>query len=455
MSQDKLIASVSGLRGVVGTALQPEGIVRYVAAAAAEFAPGRVLVSRDGRPSGIALARLVEGTLAALGRTVLSGAVLATPTVGVLVSSRRLAGAVQITASHNPAPYNGLKLFDASGRVVAPQVGYRIGQLFQNLSLAQCPWAAHDQIGQLLDLENPHEEHLQRILATVDVERIRACKFRVLLDSNHGAGSGLGIRLLRELSCEVRCLGETPDGQFEHPPEPTAENLAAVASQVPALSADVGFCQDPDADRLALIDEHGRYVGEEYTVALCVMRRLQQRAGPVVINCATSRMTVDLCQQAGVPCLRAPVGEAHVVEAMRKSGAVYGGEGNGGPIDPDVGWVRDSFAGMAQILDLMAVSGKKLSQLAAMLPQYHIVKSKVICPSPQVLDQVLRRLERQWNSTASVDRQDGVRWDWEDKWVLVRGSNTEPIVRVIAEARSREQANQLCEVVVRAFEERS
>jgi phosphomannomutase len=265
----------------------------------------------------------------------------------------------------------------------------------------------------------------------------------VLLDSNHGAGSVLGRRLLTELGCEVTLVGGTPDGQFAHPAEPTEANLRDVLRQVTDVRADIGFCQDPDGDRLAVIDQTGRYLGEEYTLALCLDHILQARSGPIVTNCSTSRMSQHLAKKYGVPFFLSPVGEANVTGAMRAHDAVFGGEGNGGPIDPRVGYVRDSFVGMALILDAMAARGIKISEWADELPRYEIqkVKFKLDCEKTST---VLELLERRFDD-AKADRMDGLRLDWPNKWLLVRASNTEPIVRAIAEAETEKEAQRLCE----------
>jgi phosphomannomutase len=247
-------------------------------------------------------------------------------------------------------------------------------------------------------------------------------------------------------------LGEEPDGQFAHPAEPTAENLAGVLTAVSDAGADVGFCQDPDADRLAVIDASGRYLGEEYTLAMCVDHVLRtSRAGilpalqngAIVANCATSRMSQDWAERYGVPYFRSAVGEANVVDAMLAHDAVFGGEGNGGPIDPRVGYVRDSFVGMAQLLDAMAARRITIAQLADELPRYEIVKTKISL-SPEKLPAALDALEKHF-ADASSDRLDGLRLDWPGRWLLVRGSNTEPIVRAIAEAPTAAEASALCE----------
>jgi phosphomannomutase len=310
-------------------------------------------------------------------------------------------------------------------------------------------WVRHDALGQARSCNDLIDAHLDLVLATVDVGRIRDRKFRVLLDANHGAGGLLGRRLLEALGCTVTILGEMPDGAFEHTPEPTAENLAGVLSRVAAERADIGFCQDPDADRLAIIDEAGRYLGEEYTLALCVDHLLRQRKGAIVTNCSTSRMAEDLAARHGVPFQRSAVGEANVVDCMLRCGAVLGGEGNGGVIDPRVGLVRDSFAGMALVLDAMAARKESISRLAGELPRYEIVKTKIELPReriPAALDALSRHF-----ADAACDRMDGLRLDWPGRWLLVRGSNTEPIVRAIAEAPTAEEARRLCDEAAAAI----
>ena len=275
-----------------------------------------------------------------------------------------------------------------------------------------------------------------------DVERIKSRKFHVLVDANHGAGSVLAAPLLEALGCKVTLLGGKPDGMFAHPPEPTAENLKSVVAKVCEAKATIGFCQDPDADRLAIIDEQGNYIGEEYTLALVADHVLRQKPGPVVTNCSTSRMTEDLAKKYGVPFYRSKVGEANVVDLMLAKKAVLGGEGNGGVIDPRVVLVRDSFVGMALVLDAMAARDMPVSGLAAELPKYAIHKAKVSLPADKFADS-FAALEKHFDQAES-DRLDGLRLDWPDKWLLVRGSNTEPIVRIFAEAPTAEEAERLC-----------
>ena len=452
------IISVSGLRGVVGQSLTPDVARRYAAAFAAILPEGPVLVARDGRQNGGQLLAPVIAGLSQDGtRPVFDAGIAATPTTGVLVRHHGCAGGVQITASHNPAEYNGLKLFTAEGRVVPGAIGSKVFERFRDFGFrsdfGELSRAADGGLtstglpSAFTQIVDTVSAHLALVESIVDVAQIRGKKFRVLLDVNHGSGSVLGKPLLERLGCDVVLVGGSPDGRFAHPPEPTAENLAGVLSDVPRTRADIGFCQDPDADRLAIIDAHGRYLGEEHTLALCVDHVLRRTPGPVVTNCSTSRMTEDLANKYNVPFYRSAVGEANVVDEMLRRQAVIGGEGNGGVIDPRVGLVRDTFVGMALVLDAMAARDRAISELADELPRYAIWKTKIELPADAV-PQALDALERHFADAAS-DRLDGLRLDWQgphggSAWLLVRASNTEPIVRIIAEAPAEDEAHCLC-----------
>ncbi len=438
------IISVSGLRGIVGESLTPSTAIDYAAAFASELADGPIVVARDGRGSGTMLAAAVMTGLNACGRNVLYGDVAATPTVGVLVRQLGAAGGIQISASHNPAPYNGLKLFGSDGRVISAAAGEPVMQRFGE---RQIRWAAFDQIGSSERIHETVEHHLRLVLSTVDVERIRKRRFKVALDSNHGAGSVVAKRLLAELGVEAQFIGDVSDGLFEHPPEPTAENLKTIAERAFEFGAEVVFCQDPDADRLAIIDEVGRYIGEEFTLAIALRHRIRHEPGPVVANCATSRMSAEIAAQHACPFYLSAVGEANVTAKMDEVGAVYGGEGNGGPIDPRVGYVRDSFVGIAQVLDCMAAENKSIDQIVSDLPHYAIHKMTIHMDRSR-LPSWIAELESH-NREAQISHLDGLRLDWPDRWLLVRPSNTEPIVRAIAEARNEATAKALCEMAAR------
>lgn len=431
---EPLIVSVSGLRGVVGESLTPEVAARYAAAFAATLPPGPIVLGRDGRASGPLLAAAIMARLVATGRDVIDCGVAATPTVGIAVRRRRAVGGIQISASHNPARYNGLKLFAAEGRVLTATAGRRVLAEYERTAVVPAGGSPTPGKSESWD---PTSTHVGLVAALVDVATIRRLRPRVWIDCGHGAGSRVALPLLEHLGCEVVAVGADPDGRFEHEPEPTAENLAALLPQIPAAGADIGFFQDPDADRLAIADAAGRYLGEEATLALCVAGVLARTPGPVVVNCSTSGMTAVIAARHDAACHVAAVGEANVVDTMLASGAVLGGEGNGGVIDPRVVLVRDSAIAMALVLERMC-SGERLTpvgELAAALPHFVMQKTKLaLSPSTRGpgLAAGLDRIAAAFPD-ARASRLDGLRLDHAGGWLLVRASNTEPIVRLVAE----------------------
>lgn len=437
------IISVSGLRGTIGDQLTPLVATKYVAALAATLPRGSVVIGRDGRPSGAMLSAAVTATLLAHGLNVMDLGPVSTPTVGVVVRKTKAVAGIQISASHNPKEYNGLKLFGSDGRVLPKILGESVIQAYQS---GTAKWTSVDHLGQLLPSMDALKIHRQLVLDTVQAASVQKKGFRVLLDSNHGAGGALGRLLLESLGCRVTVLGEEPTGAFWHRPEPIAENLADVCEKVVKGSFDVGFCQDPDADRLAVIDERGRYIGEELTLALCLLQALPRHSnsgGFVVTNCASSSVSHLIADRFGCKVIQSAVGEANVADAMIAHQAVFGGEGNGGPIDPSVGYVRDSFVGMARILALLADSGKTVSALVSELPPLSMVKDKLQLPQsalPKLLETLIASMP-----DAKINNLDGLKLEWPDRWLLVRGSNTEPIVRFISEAPTTELARQLCD----------
>lgn len=389
---------------------------------------------------------IIKGTINLLGRDVIDVGIAATPTVGILVRDNRCTGGIQISASHNPPEYNGLKLMGADGRVISADRGAQVKSAYKDQPLTWAPW---EEIGRTTTCPDSTTAHIEKILSTISAAPIQKKKFQVLLDANGGSGSIVGVKLLEQLGCEVEVIGGEPNGIFLHPAEPTEANLKSISELVTKGKYDIAFCQDPDADRLAVIDEKGRYIGEEYTVALCLQNVLAKRKGAVVINGATSRMNEDVALSFKCPIFRSAVGEANVTQEMMLRDAVFGGEGNGGPIDPQVGYIRDSFVGMANILELMTKKKKPISKLADALPRYEIVKQKVDL-DPQELPGGFDRLKHQYTD-ARLDEGDGLRFTWKDRWLIARASNTEPIVRVIAESKSLDQSEDMCEAATRTL----
>lgn len=441
------ILSISGLRGVIGDGLDPVFITQFASAFGTMMQRGTVVVSRDGRSSGLAIKHAVLAALTSTGCRCIDADIATTPTCGVLVNELKAAGGLQITASHNPVQWNGLKPFAPDGSVFDQQLGR---ELLAVLGGQAHRFVAWDALGQIESISDPAAPHLNRVLQLVDRQAIADRRFKVVLDCNHGSGAVAGPRLLEQLGCHVIVLGGTPDGHFEHTPEPVEQNLGSLCDAVRQHGADVGFAQDPDADRLAIVDNDGRYIGEELTLALAADHVLARTPGPVVVNGSTSRVTADIAAKYGCEFSRSYVGEAHVCARMRDVKAILGGEGNGGVIEPRVGYVRDSFVSMAYVLDGLAArtaSGTTarsttLADWVDSLPRYTIIKDKISCPAERVgaACAALQTAFPDANATAG----DGLRLDWDDRWVQVRASNTEPIIRVIAEAPAAADARTLC-----------
>ena len=433
------ILSISGLRGVIGDGLDPAYLVDFSCALGTMFQGGPVVLARDGRGTGLMVKHAVLAGLTAAGCRVLDADISATPTCGVLVQELAAAGGLMITASHNPVEWNGLKPFSPAGSVFDQTLGERLLDILTKKSFQLVPW---DRLGHCDAIADPGAPHLARVLSLVDVAAIRRKKMRAVLDCNHGSGAILGPRLLDQLGCAVEVLGGTADGRFEHVPEPLEQNLGGLCAEVKRRGADIGFAQDPDADRLAIVDDTGRYIGEELTLALCADYILARTPGPVVVNGSTSRTTADIAARYGCAFHRSFVGEAHVAAKMRAVKAIIGGEGNGGLIEPRVGYVRDSFAAMAYVLAGLAARGGTLSAWVDSLPRYSIVKDKITCPREQV-GAACAALKQHYRD-AVASEGDGLRLDWPNRWVQVRASNTEPILRVIAEAPDTAAARRLC-----------
>jgi phosphomannomutase len=431
-----LMIGVAGVRGIVGASLTPPLLSRFAAAFARELGPGAVVVGRDARSSGPMVYRAVAAGLLAAGREVVDLGPVTTPTTQVAVEDLRAAGGVILTASHNPAPWNALKFLSARGEFLDPAAGAAVRARYES---GRDLWEPFDRLGRERTDETALDRHLARVLAldVIDVAAIRARALHVVVDGCSSVGGIAVPRLLRELGARVIELDCVPDGAFKRELEPLPEHLGKLGEQVRSSGADLGVALDPDGDRAAFVDAAGRPLGEEYTVALGTRVVLARHRGPVVTNLSTSRMMEDVCARAGVPLTRTPVGEAHVVGAMRALGAVAGGEGNGGMILPACHYGRDGLVAVALVGQAMATGARTLRQLADELPRYRMIKDKAP-RSGEPWESAVERLRRAFPDH-DADLADGLRLTHGEAWVHIRPSGTEPIVRVIAESPSDDE----------------
>lgn len=457
-SEAPLMLSVSGARGIVGATMTPEVAAAYGGAfgsflrATTGKPRPRVVVGLDGRISGPPLAAAAIGGLTAAGCDVIDIGVAMTPTVGVMIGHHRADGGLAVTASHNPIQWNGIKCLDGDGLAPPPAIA---GEIVDRFKARRIDWCAPTATGRVERDGSAARVHVDRVLRNVDAAAIRARRFTVVLDSVNGSGCLGGRMLLEELGCTVVHIHGEQTGVFGHVPEPLAENLVDLADATRgAKGAACGFAQDPDADRLAIVDEAGRFIGEECTLVLAALRMLQRTGGgALAANLSTSRMIDDVAARfPGSRVIRTAVGEANVVAGLRPAEGILGGEGNGGVIFPPVCWVRDSLSAMALVLELLAHEGAPLSRLVAALPRYAMVKRKMELASVGGMAAVAPALARVKAAFANerISDVDGVRVDFADGWVHLRASNTEPIVRVIAEAATEARAGELCDLCRRA-----
>ena len=433
-----LMMSVSGIRGLIGSTLTPALAANAGCAFGSYLGKGLVVVGRDSRPSGPMVKSAVIAGLLAAGRDVLDIDLATTPATALAVLNSRAAGGIVITASHNPLQWNGIKFLLSDAIAPEPEVAERIFLMMreQSFQLSEV-----DGLGTLRSDSGAAAAHVQKVLTTIPTEPIRRRKFKVVLDSVNGAGGPEGRLLLEQLGCTVIHINAEPTGHFAHTPEPLAENLTGLCDEVRRQTADAGFAQDPDADRLAIVDNQGRYIGEECTIVLAAMQALKQKPGPVAVNLSTSRMIDDVAARFGSAVHRTPVGEAHVARDILRNHCVIGGEGNGGVIDPQVVNVRNSLVAMARTLALLAQENRPLSAIVNDLPRYAMIKQKFEMPRERI-DRWLDKA-RGAVGNGKLSAADGIRIDWPEGWVHLRASNTEPIARIIAEAADEAAAAQL------------
>ena len=458
---DTLMVGVAGVRGLVGIDLTPEVVARWAAAFGTWAKAGKIVLGRDARTSGPMFARAATAGLMSVGCQVIDVGLVTTPTVQLAVEHHRAAGGIILTASHNPIEWNALKFVGSDGIYLGVEDGARVAALAQAKD-GKIARAGYDGVGEVTADPDSIARHLDALLELrgLDVKAIRRRRFRVALDTVRGAGGVVMPELLERLGCRVAAINLEPDGRFPRPPEPLPEHLKQLGSLVRRHKADVGIAVDPDVDRLALVDERGTAIGEDYTLAFAVRavlgtmergndgKRSRKRGsnGPsfhrsiVVCNLSTSLVVEDAARDCGATVVRSPVGEAHVARTIIAHKAVIGGEGNGGVMYPPLHVGRDAPLAAAFVLALLTRERRSVSDLVASAPRYSIVKDKV-SRGPQ-LEPVYAGLRRAF-AEASVDTQDGLRLAWPDRWLHVRPSNTEPIIRLIAEAPTVADAERL------------
>jgi len=455
---EQLIISVSGMRGIFGRNLTDSVAADYGRAFGTflkENFAGRkrklsVAIGRDSRPSGQQLFLAVSEGLCNVGINVINLGIVTTPSVGIMLRELGCAGGVVITASHNPGQYNGIKLLLNNG--IAPQ-NDAAKQIRQYYFDKQFSLVDSSDCGKITSSEQTDITHIDKVLAIIDKGIIVAKRYKVILDSVNGAGGQITKKLLAELGCEVSAINDEPTGLFAHAPEPISENLRSLCEIVKSEGADIGFAQDPDADRLAIVDENGCCIGEEYSLALSTKYIFSKKTGKVATNLSTSRMIDDIAQKAGGQVIRTAVGEANVAAAMLEHNCIIGGEGNGGVIDLRVGPIRDSLVGIALVLQLMAETGKTVSQLVDEIGGYYMRKDKFTADKLQA--QKIFTLVKKAFVNARLDTTDGYRFDFGDGWLHLRQSNTEPVIRIIVEAKDRHKAEKYIDKVLKIQKEAS
>lgn len=448
-----LIKSISGIRGTIGghagDNLTPLDVVKFTTAYArliAERNPGRkltIVVGRDARISGEMVANLVEGTLLGCGVDVVNVGLCTTPGTELAVTAHKADGGIIITASHNPRQWNALKLLNGDGEFLSDAEGKRVLAMAEEEDYA---YPEIDGIGHVVSRESYNERHIEQVLALplVDVEAVRARKFKVVVDAVNSVGGVVMPELLRRLGCEVVELNCEPTGEFAHNPEPLPQNLTEIAEVIVREKADLGIVVDPDVDRLAFVNEDGTMFVEEYTLVAVADYVLSHKVGNTVSNLSSSRALRDVTERRGGRYYASAVGEVNVVAKMKEVGAVIGGEGNGGVIYPELHYGRDALVGTALFLTYLAQRGLTMTQLRATYPAYFASKNKIELTPAIDVDKVLREIKARYAGEHMNDI-DGVKIDFAENWVHLRKSNTEPIIRVYTEAKSMEEADALAQ----------
>lgn len=442
-----LMISVSGIRGIFGTHLTPQNIVEFTAAYGTWLNGGTVVVGRDSRVTGQICEDIVCATLQSVGCDVVRAGIVPTPTVAMGVLKHKAGGGLIITASHNPEQWNALKMLNDKSEFLDPDQGRNVLKIAER---KEFKYSTFDTIGAVSFDDELISYHIQEILKLpyIDAELIKNQNFSVAVDAVNGAGSVALPALLKALGVTVHELNCEPNGIFPHNPEPLPAHLEEICEFVKQNGCDLGVVTDPDADRLALVDENGRLFGEEYTQVAAFELMLANNAGDTATNLSSSRAADDISRKYGHVCHRASVGEINVVKTMQEHGAVISGEGNGGVINPDLHAGRDALVGTAMVLQLLAQRDLKASDYRNTLPHYEMVKQKIQLSDLGIdADELLAKVADQFKNE-KINTLDGVKIDFDEGWVHFRKSNTEPIVRVYSEGKTEEDARALADKVL-------
>ncbi len=427
-----LIRSASGLRGIAEDHFTPKLINKYISAFITTQNIKSCVIGRDGRPSGKQISQWVIDSFHKNGINVENCGLATTPTMQVMTEKEHYDGGIVITASHNPSEYNGLKFLQSDGTFLTPEQCEKLFKAVDhNVSIVQ-----PDSFGVVSDYSTANEEHIEKVLAAmcIDTDNIRKNKFKVVIDCVNGAGSFILPMLCEKLGCEVITINCNGNGDFTRIPEPLAENLNELEKKVLNVGADVGFATDPDGDRLSIVSNKGNAIGEEYTLVLAVKNYLNYQKSIVATNLSTSMMLESIANET----IRTKIGEAHVVQKMNELNIPIGGEGNGGVILKEVHLGRDSLVSISMILSLLSYSGKSISDEISNIPQYLMIKDKILIDNKIDFDS----LETIFDCN-EINKIDGIKFIWPNKWIHIRKSNTEPIIRIFAEAKNQDEVNEL------------
>ena len=431
--------TISGVRGIAGTSLTEEFLRSFIHAYISYSGVKKIAIGTDSRLSRRFVADIVLDELFLNSVNVVWLGIAPTPTVQVVTKELGLDGGIVITASHNPAEWNGLKFIRKDGVFLNEAEAAALIKTYESRISPPVPNNTKKNTLSSFyeEKESARSLHLDKVLKNVDVAAIRTKKFKVCIDPVNGAGSKITKELLSSLGCEITSINDDTEIEFQRGPEPLPQNLKALEKIVRSTSSDIGFAQDPDADRLSIVSDKGTAIGEEYSMALCAAHIFETNKRVkglcAATNLSTSRMIDDIALAHGAQVFRTKVGEVNVSEKIKEKSCIIGGEGNGGVIFPKVGLGRDSLCGIALILEYMAHSGKKISELAALAPKYCMIKDKIEMPENRIADFI--ELVKQQYQGEKTDTTDGLKIDFSDGWVHVRPSNTEPVVRFIAEGK--------------------